>query len=164
MGQIYNWLRDRGNQKAIAMGAGGLAGATLVHLGLDTRAFDSKSLYDMTESALRFIPYGIAALGMGRANAMRYSHEVGRPLTPRETIHAYLDGAVVSSAIIEGWEHVGQYIQPQLHAAVGDYAKKTFVGQGSVMDLIATTLGTGGLVAAKEWLSHGRSPREKQDK
>src|SRR3989338_10290204 len=92
-GKIYSWLADRKNQKAIATGIGGLAGATLVHLGLDTKAFDGKSLYDMTESALRFIPYGISALAMGKANEMRYSHEVGRELSSREKIHAYLDGA-----------------------------------------------------------------------
>jgi hypothetical protein len=153
MGKIYNWLDDKENQKAIAVAAGGITAATLVHLGLDTRAFDGKSLYDMTESMLRFIPYGISALAMGKANEMRYSNEVGRSLTSREKIHAYLDGAVLSSAITEGWEWAGQFIQPQMHAAIGDYAKPTFVGQGSAVDLIATTLGTGGLVAGKEYIS-----------
>lgn len=151
MGKIYNWVRT--NKKAIATGTAGIAGAVGMHAGFDLIPINGQTVYQMSDTA-RFLPEIMAALALGRANEIRYRNEVGRNLTPRERIHAYLDAGVVMSLAWESWEVVGatQPVYPHLKE-VYEPAKQTFVGQGSALDAAATTAISGGLVAAKEYLS-----------
>ena len=157
MGKISEYVTGwpKRNAKASKYVGAGAAGATALHLGLDSRVFDGQSIYDMTNSATRFAPYIGMALAFGKAVEITMEGQKGKPLSLPEKLGAYTIGALGASGLCEGWEVFGSSgaIHNALHSVVGNYAKQDFVGKGSLSDMAATVAGTDALVAGKEYVS-----------
>jgi hypothetical protein len=155
-GSIADWVER--NKKALGYVAGGAALATAVHLGMDTKMFDGKSIYEMTDSATRFIHYLITSGMWGKALEITFEGKAGRKLTTPEKILTYGLGAFAATGVTEAWENIGSSIDSVhrvLHDTFGDYAKQEFPGKGleSFNDAAKTIVGTQALVAGKEYLS-----------
>ena len=125
------------NKKALGWVAGGTAAAVATHLGFDTRAFHGQSLYDMTGSWIRFVPYFATAVSYGKAFEITAEGQKGRELTPRERLGEYAKGALVASGLWEAIENASSI--PQIYNALhdgfnaighGDYIKNEFPGKG----------------------------------
>src|SRR3989344_3206198 len=155
MAKIYEWLKY--NNKAVGLVAAGIAVPTLLHLGFDTRCFGGRSLYGMTDSALRFIPYVSTGLAFGKAAQLTYEGRVGREANFLEKIGLYGAGAAAAAGLWEGWENLGSSdaIHRVLSGAFDGYAKQDFSGSGmeSIGDAAKTIAGTEAVVAGKEYAS-----------
>lgn len=160
MGKILDWTKR--NKKALGIVAGGTAATTAMHLGFDMRAFDGQSLYDMTDSAIRAIPYLTTAVAYGRALEITIEGKRGYVLNPLEKIAVYGIGALAASGLWEGIENVSSIdaAYRMLHntaeqIGAGDYIKQEFPGKGweTFNDAAKTVVGTQALVAGKEYLS-----------
>ncbi len=152
------------NKKAVGYIAAGIAGPTLLHLGFDTKLFDDQSIFQMTDSAARFLNYGLTALAFGKAGTTQFEEANGRKPTSLEKIGIYSLGAMAATGLWEGWENVGQLgaIYNGLHQAFGEYAKTGFPGIGmeSFRDAAYTVAGTTAAVAGAEALSALRKSRK----
>jgi hypothetical protein len=153
MSKIYDWVRE--NKKPLGYAAAGVAVPTLLHLGFDTRAFNGQSIYDMTHSTARFVPYVMTATAFGKALKTVKEKDLGRKLTAGENISNYAKGALAATALWEGWENAGSSIDAvyrMLHNTFGDYAKQSFPGTGlaSLGDAALTVGATTAGVAANE--------------
>ena len=108
----------------------------------------------------RFASYIPFALAGAEASKTFWENRVGRPLTLWEKTIAYTSGAVVASAIYEGWEHYGAQapVQEKLRYIADTVnfeglGKNEFYAKGAVSDIVKTTLGALGIEGAKEYVS-----------
>src|SRR3989344_9078513 len=151
-----NWFAR--NRKPIAYAAGGILGATALHFGFDARAFDGQSIYNMTDSAVRFMPDVGTSLALGRA--MEITQESVRPATFGEKMLFYCAGAAAASGLWECVENLSSFRQfyETLHNAaesIGrpEFIKDVFPGKGiySAADAALNIGLTEAVVACKQF-------------
>ena len=163
MGRIKDFVK--GYKLPLALTAGSLgawAVGTTVEPELVKKFGDSAY-------AWRFASYIPFALAGAEASKTFWENRVGRPLTLWEKAMAYTSGAVVASAIYEGWEHYGAQapVQEKL-SYIADavnfegLGKNEFYAKGAVSDIAKTTLGALGIEGAKEYVSRIFTRKEKR--
>src|SRR3989338_1398851 len=157
MGKVYEWAKR--NKKALGWAAGGTAAAVATHFGFDTKAFHSQSLYDITDSTIRFAPYLMTAISYGRALEITAEGKKGRALTTGERMFNYGIGVLVASGLWEGVENLSSIdsayrVMHGVADSLGhcDYIKSEFPGKGmaSIGDAAITLAATELFAAAKK--------------
>ena len=163
MGKVYDWIES--NKKALGWAVGGTAAAVATHFGFDTRAFDGQSLYDMTDSVIRFVPYFATALSYGRAVEITMEGQRGRELTGGERLGAYTIGTLAASGLWECTENLSSFASfyNPAHEVFGDYVKSEFPGKGlaSLGDTAMNLIAGVGTAVSKNILSNAVDSQKK---